>query len=87
MILELQLNSLLTSSMFFKGLKSFHKGNKGSVGQRAAKLLAFKAGDQKKVCRFGHYCSSTYVQVHVARIQVAPSLNLSQMTDSSFAVL
>ena len=31
-----------------KGFRSFHTGNMGSVGQRAAKLLAFKVGVLKK---------------------------------------
>ena len=40
---------------FGKGLKSFHRVNLGSVGQRASKLLAVKVGVfQEKVCCFGH---------------------------------
>ena len=33
---------------FGKGLRSFHTGNIGSVGQRASKLLAVKVGGLKK---------------------------------------
>ena len=35
----------------------------GSVGQRAAKLLAFKVGGLKKVCRFGYYSLSVNMGV------------------------
>ena len=33
---------------FSKGFRSFHTGNMGSVGQRAAKLPALKVGGLKK---------------------------------------
>ena len=36
-------------SHFSKGLRSFHAGDMGFVGQRAANLLAFKVGGLKKV--------------------------------------
>ena len=36
---------------FEEGFRSFYTLNIRSVGQRAAKLLAFKGGDHKKVCR------------------------------------
>ena len=33
-----------------RGFRSFHTGNMGSVGQRAAKLLAVKVGGLKNKC-------------------------------------
>ena len=35
---------------FEDGVKSFHTYNIGSIGQRAAKLLAVNVGGLKKVC-------------------------------------
>ena len=40
-----------------KRFRSFHTGNIGSVGQKAAKLLAIKVGGHKKSLKDGNFAA------------------------------
>ena len=63
-----------------KKFRFFHTGNKGPVGQRAAKLLAIKVRILKR--------NLPPLQAHIAQVQVGLGLNHSQsLTDSIFAAL
>ena len=68
---------------FFKRFRSFNAKNLGSVGQRAAKLLAVKVGGLKKVCQPAPAPVSQCARVRTP----APSNHSQSLMAGNFAAL